>query len=181
MLLQAEQCSLLIIDMQARLLPVIDQGEAVLAVNDKLVRAAHLLQVPVLATEHHVRALGTTVAPLRDGLDAVFQKKAFGALREPGFEVWLPAARPTLVVTGCEAHVCVLQTVLGLRERGWQVALVADACGSRKPGDHHAALRRMRAAGAEIVTSEMVMFEWLQTCEHPQFRDVLRLVKSVTP
>ncbi|SAI57934.1 isochorismatase [Bordetella trematum] len=177
MLLQAEQCSLLIIDMQERLMPVIDQGEAVLAANGKLAQAARLLEVPVLATEHHVRALGTTLAPLRDSIDATFQKMAFGAMREPGFEAWLPASRRTLVVTGCEAHVCVLQTVLGLREHGWQVALVADAAGSRKPADHHAALRRMRAAGAQIVTSEMVMFEWMQTCEHPRFREVLRLVK----
>ena len=69
-----------------------------------------------------------------------------------------------------------LQTVIGLTELGYKAVLVADAAGSRKPSDHHAALRRARAHGAEIVTSEMVIFEWMETCEHPRFRDVLRPV-----
>lgn len=80
-------------------------------------------------------------------------------------------------MTGCEAHICVLQTVIGLTGLGYKAVLVADAAGSRKSSDHHAALRRARAHGAEIVTTEMAIFEWMETCEHPRFRDVLRLVK----
>ncbi|WP_116793224.1 isochorismatase family protein [Achromobacter dolens] len=177
MLLQASDSTLLIVDMQGRLMPVIHDGDAVLAANARLARAARLLDVPVVATEHHSKMLGVTVAPLAELVQSTFQKMRFSAARERGFEAWLPAARKTVLVTGCEAHICVLQTVIGLTELGYKAVLVADAAGSRKPSDHHAALRRARAHGAEIVTSEMAIFEWMETCEHARFRDVLRLVK----
>ncbi|CAJ50403.1 isochorismatase family protein [Bordetella avium] len=175
--MRADQSILLIIDLQERLMPVIDKGEQVLATADRLARAARLLDVPVVATEHHSRMLGSTVAPIREQVQSVFQKMHFSAMREPGFEAWLPPGRKTVLAAGCEAHICVLQTVLDLQAQGWHAVLVADAAGSRKPSDHHAALRRARAAGAEIATSEMAIFEWMETCEHPRFREVLRLVK----
>ncbi|CAB3624661.1 hypothetical protein LMG26696_00125 [Achromobacter pulmonis] len=177
MLLQASDSTLLIVDMQGRLMPAIHDGDAVVAANAKLARAARLLEVPVVATEHHGKMLGVTVAPLAELVQSTFQKMHFGATRERGFDAWLPAARKTVLVTGCEAHICVLQTVIGLTEMGYKAVLVTDAAGSRKPADHHAALRRARAHGAEIVTTEMAIFEWMETCEHARFRDVLRLVK----
>ncbi len=177
MLLQASASTLLIVDMQGRLMPVINHGDAVLEATHKLAQAAQLMEVPVVATEHHSLMLGVTVERLRPLVQSVFHKKHFSSAREPGFEAWLPAARKTIVVTGCEAHVCVLQTVIGLIDLGYHVAMVSDAVGSRKAPDHHAALRRARAHGAEIVSMEMVIFEWLDTCEHPRFREALRLVK----
>ncbi|AHC45469.1 isochorismatase family protein [Achromobacter xylosoxidans] len=177
MLLQASDSTLLIVDMQGRLMPAIHDGDAVVAANAKLARAARLLDVPVVATEHHSKMLGVTVAPLAELVQSTFQKMHFSAAREQGFDAWLPAARKTVLVTGCEAHICVLQTVIGLTGLGYKAVLVADAAGSRKSSDHHAALRRARAHGAEIVTTEMAIFEWMETCEHPRFRDVLRLVK----
>lgn len=177
MLLQASDSTLLIVDMQGRLMPAIHDGDAVVAANAKLARAARLLEVPVVATEHHGKMLGVTVAPLAELVQSTFQKMHFAATRERGFDAWLPAARKTVLVTGCEAHICVLQTVIGLTEMGYKAVLVTDAAGSRKPADHHAALRRARAYGAEIVTTEMAIFEWMETCEHARFRDVLRLVK----
>jgi isochorismate hydrolase len=81
------------------------------------------------------------------------------------------------VVAGCEAHVCVLQTVLGLLDRGRRAVVVADAVGSRRPESREAALRRMGGHGAEIVTAEMVIFEWLGSADHPCFRDALALVR----
>ena len=83
------------------------------------------------------------------------------------------------MVTGCEAHVCVLQTVLGLRAAGRKIFVARDAIGSRKPEDKETAIRRMERHGAEIVTSEMVAFEWLQTAEHPKFRQASALIKPV--
>lgn len=177
MLIDAADSVLLVVDVQERLMPVIHQGEAIVNRLHKLSQAARLLDVPVLATEHHSRMLGVTVEPLRSSLGAIFKKMHFSATREPGFAQALPTGRKTFVLTGCEAHVCVLQTLLGLRQDGHRVLLVEDATGSRKPVDHQAALRRAAAAGAEIVTSEMAMFEWLETCEHPRFREVLTLIK----
>jgi len=86
-------------------------------------------------------------------------------------------SRRQIIVAGCEAHVCVLQTVLDLLADGHRVAVAADAVGSRDPADRSAALERARQHGAEIVTSEMVLFEWLRDSRHPRFREVQRLLK----
>ncbi len=108
--------------------------------------------------------------PLKPFVEQLFVKRHFSASREPGFFERLPPNRKTIVVAGAETHVCVLQTVLGLRERGYAVAVVADAVGSRYAADKEAGLRRMAEHGAEIVTAEMVAFEWLDTCDHPEFK-----------
>lgn len=89
----------------------------------------------------------------------------------------LPAERGTLVVAGCEAHVCLLQTALGLRGARRAVIVVADACGSRAVGNRDAALARLARHGVDLMTTEMVVFEWLRDCEHPAFHDALAIVK----
>lgn len=177
MLLQAADSTLLIVDMQQRLQPAIAQGEETAATAHKLALGARLLDVPVVATEHHPDALGGTIARLSDVVQSVFPKRHFSAAREPGFQAWLPPGRRTILVAGWEAHVCVLQTMMGLLESGFRAVLVSDAAGSRRATDHHAAVRRLRAAGATIATAEMALFEWMDTCDHPRFREVLRLVK----
>jgi nicotinamidase-related amidase len=173
----ASDSTLLIVDMQARLMPVIHDADAVVKAALKLAAGARLLGVPAVATEHHRLALGATLEDVRAVVRGVFPKKHFCATAEPGFDSWLPNARNTLFVAGCETHICVLQTALGLQAAGRRVAVVADACGSRRPEDRELALQRARAHGIDVVTTEMVLFEWLGTCEHPAFRDVLRLVK----
>jgi nicotinamidase-related amidase len=82
-----------------------------------------------------------------------------------------------IVVAGCETHVCVMQTVLDLLAAGHRVVLAADATGSRDPADRAVAIERARQHGAEIVTSEMVLFEWLRDSRHPNFREVQKLLK----
>jgi len=177
MLLDAADSTLLIVDMQQRLQPAIAHGAESAAVAQTLARGARLVDVPVVATEHNSAALGKTIAPLAESVQSVFQKRHFSAAREPGFMSWLPPARRTILVAGWEAHVCVLQTVVGLIEAGYQAVFVADAAGSRRPADQLAGLRRMRASGATVITAEMALFEWLQTCDHPRFREMLQLVK----
>ena len=103
-------------------------------------------------------------------------KTAFSAVEDPGFPGLLPGGTSEIVVAGCEAHVCVMQTVLDLLGGGRRVALAADATGSRDPADRAAAIDRARQHGAEIVTSEMVLFEWLRDARHPKFREVHKLV-----
>ena len=170
-----ERSVLLVIDFQVRLMPLIDGGPAALANARRLLDGAAIFDIPVLLTEQNPRGLGSTVADLaRSGLTV--HKMAFDAVREPAFLERFPGDR-TVVVAGCEAHVCVMQTVFGLLDKGKQVFVVRDALGARKPEGKEAALRRMERHGAEIVTTEMVLFEWLSTCEHSRFRDVLALVK----
>ncbi|MCD0504393.1 isochorismatase family protein [Bordetella petrii] len=177
MLLQAADSTLLIVDMQERLQPAIAHGTETADIAAKLAQGARLLDVPVVATEHASDALGATIEPLRASVQAVFQKRHFSAAREPGFQAWLPPARHTVLVVGWEAHVCVLQTIVGLLELNYRAVLVSDAVGSRRAADQHAGMRRIRASGATVVTAEMALFEWMESCDHPRFRDVLRLVK----
>ncbi|HET9019697.1 MAG TPA: isochorismatase family protein, partial [Acetobacteraceae bacterium] len=106
----------------------------------------------------------------------VIAKMTFDAVRAPGFLNRLPP-RPDVVVAGCEAHVCVLQTVLGLLAAGQRVFVVRDAIGARRAESKETAIGRMARHGAEIVTAEMVVFEWLGTAEHPRFRAAISLVK----
>ncbi|NTU81453.1 MAG: isochorismatase family protein [Chloroflexales bacterium] len=173
-----ESSALVMVDFQARLMPAIEDSTAAVANARRLLDAAALLDVPVLFTEQNPRGLGATVPELAQARaeGAVLHKMTFDACRAGGRLDWLPN-RPSLVVTGCEAHVCVLQTVLGLLDAGRRVYVVQDAIGSRRAESKAAALQRMARHGAEIVTAEMVIFEWLVTAEHPRFREVVALVK----
>lgn len=168
---------LLIVDFQTRLMPAIADGAAVVANARRLLRAAELLDVPILFTEQNAGGLGPTVPELAaPELDGVFHKMSFDACRMPGFLGRL-GERVDIVVSGCETHVCVLQTALGLLDAGRRVYLVRDAVGSRRAESKEAAIRRLAGRGAEIVTSEMVVFEWLETAEDPRFRRALALIR----
>jgi nicotinamidase-related amidase len=175
--LTAEGATLLLIDLQERLMPVIHDQEAVVARAARLAEAARLLDVPVLATEQNPAGLGPTVPQLAGYAQAVMSKTTFSAAGDPGFPALLPAGSGEIVVAGVEAHVCVLQTVLDLLAAGRRVAWAADATGSRDPADRAAAIERARQHGAEIVTSEMVLFEWLRDARHPDFRQVHKLLR----
>ena len=177
MLLTADGAVLLLIDLQQRLMPVIHDHEAVVARSVRLAEAAQLLGVPIRATEQSPAGLGATVPPLAAYPQKIVSKTAFSAVGDPDFSSLLPAGAGEIVVAGCEAHVCVLQTVLGLLGAGHRVAVAADATGSRDPADRAAAIDRARQQGAEIVTSEMVLFEWLRDAQHPRFREVQKLLK----
>jgi nicotinamidase-related amidase len=174
--LEVEKSLLLLVDFQSRLVPAIDQGAAVVENARRLVVAARLLDVPMIFTEQNAEKLGATVAELVVKPEPVVHKMSFDALDAPEFPCGLLDGR-AVIVTGCEAHVCVLQTTLGLLERGAKVFVVADAVGSRRPDSKEAAIRRMERRGVEIVTTEMALFEWLQTAAHPHFREISKLIR----
>jgi nicotinamidase-related amidase len=169
---------LCLIDLQERLMPAIAGGDEVVVNAGRLLAAAEQLAVPVLMTEQNPKGLGPTVPALArpEGAVPVVAKMEFDACRAGGVVDALPAGHH-VVIAGCEAHVCVLQTVLGLLDRSRRVYVAADAIGSRRPENRDAALRRMDRAGAEIVTTEMVIFEWLGTADHPAFKSIMALVK----
>ncbi len=174
--LDADTSALMIIDIQDKLMPAISGGERVIANAARLIGAARRLGVPILATEQYPEGLGGSVAGLLGDDIPVYAKTTFDSAATPGIpEALAPESR--IVVAGCEAHVCVMQTVLGLLEAGRQVAVVQDAIGSRVEANHEAACRRMERHGADLVTTEMVIFEWLGDAQHPAFREVIKLVK----
>ena len=169
---------LCLIDLQERLMKAIDGAEEVVGNAARLLAAGEALRVPVVMTEQNPKGLGGTVPDLArpDGSVPMIAKMEFDACLASGVVDALPAGHH-IVIAGCEAHVCVLQTVLGLLNRSRRVYVVADATGSRRPANKDAALRRMERAGAEIVTTEMVIFEWLGTADDPAFKSVIALVK----
>ncbi len=176
-LCNAARSTLLIIDVQQRLMPAIDDAATVVRRCGQLARAAPLLGIPVIGTEQNPQGLGPNIAELRTLCEMTFPKTCFSAAAEPGFLQGLPEGRDTLVMAGCEAHVCVLQSAVGLLEAGYHIKWVADAVGSRRQVDRDTATERARSLGADVVTTEMVLFEWLGSSRHPAFREVLALLR----
>jgi nicotinamidase-related amidase len=176
MLLDADRSVLLIVDVQQRLLPAIHEGGRVLEHCLWLIRLARRLQVPVVASEHYPRGLGRSFPALREMLpaEAFFEKVFFSCVAEGALRGLPVFEREQWVVAGTESHVCVLQTVLDLRAAGKSVFVVAEAVGSRRPLDRDLALARMARAGAEVVSREMVAFEWLRRAGTDLFREVNR-------
>ncbi|MDY0310242.1 MAG: isochorismatase family protein [Castellaniella sp.] len=168
---------LLVVDMQEKLLPAIQDADALRGRVARLAQAARLLSVPVWATEHWPGKIGATHPDLLAHVDRVVPKTHFDACRETDFLADWPAGRRRVLLTGTEAHICVLQTGLGLAQAGFQPVLVTDGIGSRRALDWSAACERWRYHGLETVTSEMAIYEWLETPSHPAFRAVLALVK----
>ena len=168
-------------DYQQRLLPAIHGGAEVVAHATRLADVAKALGVPVIGTEENPQSLGQNVDAIRQRCDATLSKMHFDACAD-GLPDMLRTAseRPArdVVIAGCEAHVCMMQTALGLLQAGLNVWVVAEASGSRMAENHGLAMQRLRQAGASIVSVEMVAFEWLRSCEHACFKRVLGLLKA---
>jgi len=200
MLLDAEFSQLVLVDYQARLMPAIFEAPLVLANAIRLAQMARLLQVPVLGTEQNPSKLGENAPEIRALCQRTLAKMQFSAVEE-GLGEWLrppvkpaagnarslpkhlqkpsntPQERASIVIAGCEAHVCLLQTALHLLEDEFDVWVVTDACSSRTERNRDAAFDRLASVGAELVTTEMVAFEWLRSAEHAQFKAVQNLIK----
>jgi nicotinamidase-related amidase len=180
MLIDPNTSSLLIVDIQARLLPKMSAADTVVANTSVLLKAAARLDVPILVSEQYRKGLGTTAAELEPLLPAgnVIEKMTFSCMLDADFAARFRAlGRAQAVVAGIEAHVCVLQTAEHLLEDGVRVFVVADATSSRVPSSHEWAMQRLRAAGAVIVTTEMVVFEWLRRSGTPEFKEISALIK----
>lgn len=204
MLLDADESQLVLVDFQIHLMPVMHEAQAVIANAVRLAQLASLMNVPVFATEQNPSKLGESVpelsVALRQAKARVLGKMQFSAVEE-GLGEWLrPPAKPvqgnarslpkhlqkpasdgagrgTVVLAGCEAHICLIQTALDLLEDEFDVWVVTDACSSRTERNRDAAFDRLAGAGVELVTTEMVAFEWVRSAEHPAFKEVQALIK----
>jgi nicotinamidase-related amidase len=180
MLLEADKSVLCVIDVQQRLAPAMAEPERVIAKSALLMTAAARLGVPMLLSEQYPKGLGPTVDPLAELAPegSIHAKVHFACTDDPDYRASLDGfGRSQAVLTGIEAHVCVLQTALGALGAGYQVAVVADAVASRDPANKAAALERLAANGIEIVTAEMVVFEWLKQAGNDAFRELSALIK----
>lgn len=178
--LRADDSVLVVVDIQERLVPAIHDADGLVANARILLQAAARLGIPALATEQYPRGLGRTIEPVGSLMqpDQLVEKVEFSAAANPVFVGRLASlGRRTAVLCGMEAHVCVLQTALDLVAAGGRVAIVRDAASSRRPASAEAAFARAAADGVTIVTTEMVVFEWLHKAGTAEFRDVSRLIK----
>lgn len=179
-LLSRDESRLLIVDMQQKLLPVINDQEVVLTNCLKLIEAASILGVPATATEQYPKGLGPTVSAIAERVPDRPEKIEFSCLNCLDWNSTAadPEGRFKVVVAGIESHVCVLQTVLDLLSQGFRVFVAADAVGSRKPLDREIALQRMASSGAVITTTESVLFEWCERAGTAEFKEISRLVRE---
>ena len=200
MLIDVEESQLVLVDFQPKLKPALWQADLAWANAAKLAELASALAVPVWGTEQNPSRLGEMPPEIRSHCRQVLAKMQFSAVEE-GLGEWLtppPAAprgnarslprhlqkpqaespgRKSIVLAGVEAHVCLLQTALDLLDDEFEVWVVTDACTSRTERNRDAAYDRLAGAGAELVTTEMVLFEWLRSAEHPDFKAVQALIK----
>ena len=180
MLIDRERSFLLLVDVQDRLLPAMAEPEILLRNAAILLKAAARLGVPVLASEQYPRGLGHTVPELASLLPAgaVMEKVAFSCLGEAGPTDRIASfGRKQAVICGIEAHVCVLQTAMDLAAKAYEPFVVRDAVSSRAALSVDTALARFQKTGIEVVTTEMVVFEWLARAGTDEFKEVSRLIR----
>lgn len=169
---EPNKTALLIVDMQEKLFPMIDRGDEILKAICKVLKGFRLLNLPVFVSEQYPQGLGETVEPIKRENFHPIVKTTFACnaiLSEP-YSQW--------VVVGIEAHVCILQTVIGLLKAGKEVAVLNDAISSRSIFDYSTAIAEMRDAGARITSSETLLFELLKDAKHPQFKAISGLIKN---
>jgi len=174
-----ENSVLLVIDVQGKLARVMHDSEAVLHQIAALIKAAHLLKIPILATEQVPDKIGETVSEIKQVLATqIIKKRSFSCCAAGDFAGKLSALkRKQIVICGIETHVCVYQTVCDLREEQYHVQVVADAVSSRTLANKEMALERIRGTGATLTSAEMIVCEWIKGADHPQFKEIMSLIK----
>ena len=181
MLLKSKNVSLLLIDIQERLLPVMTEPERVVSKCRVLLQAAATLAIPITVTQQYPKGLGPTIAALADPSHVSFDKLAFSCWREDAIKRHFinlhEHGRPLVIVAGIEAHVCVLQSAMDLANAGFGVFAVADAMSSRAPESAKLAFERMRANDVQVINTEMAVFELLEKAGTPAFKVLSALIR----
>lgn len=174
MLLQREQCALLLVDVQEKLAFAVHAAAKLIDHCDWILRLAQDCDVPIVISEQYPRGLGHTLPSLLQtaGNATLLEKTTFSCVAAGYLNLSTGQERKQIVLIGIEAHVCVMQTAMELKAAGKQVFVVADAVSSRSPEDCELALARMRSAGIHIISREMALFEWIRDSGHPHFKQL---------
>lgn len=173
----------LLVDLQERVMRAIHHAERVVTYAALLADVAALLEIPILVAEQNPKGLGHSLPNLSSRATETIATQSFDACVDGAYDRLVALRgidRPDVVLAGCETHIGVLHTVLGLRARGCRVWVPADACGARSPLSDELADERMRQVGASVSTVETVAYGWLRTSAHPRFKDVQTLVKAAS-
>src|SRR5205807_4222596 len=181
--LDAEQCALVVVDIQEKLLPPIFQKDQLVRNTKLLIRAARILKIPALVSTQYAKGLGRTVpeiASLLPQTEAI-DKQLFSCFGSDVFCTMLkrlPGNRNTLLLCGMESHICVMQTALGALREGYLVHVASDAVGSRTEWNWKIGLDRMRAAGAVISSTEMMIYELMRSSGSAAFKELLPYLRE---
>ncbi|HXM66363.1 MAG TPA: hydrolase [Candidatus Acidoferrum sp.] len=181
--LEAEQCALVVVDIQEKLLPPIFQKEQLLRNSKLLIRAAGVLNIPAIMSTQYAKGLGDTVAEIASLLPETeaIDKDQFSCFGSDAFCTVLkrlPGKRNTLLLCGMESHICVMQTALAALREGYLVHVASDAVSSRTEWNWKTGLERMRAAGAVISSTEMMVYELMRSSSSPAFKQMLPHLKG---
>ena len=179
-MLEIQQCCLTVVDVQGKLAQLMHGKEALFKNIQILVQAAKILNIPILWCQQCPDALGPTIPEIAQFLEdnEPINKAAFSCCGEEQFNSRLKKlARKQVLLCGIETHVCIYQTAIDLLRQDFQIEVIADAVSSRALENKQIALNRLAAEGAKISCTEMVLFELLKTAEHPQFKQVVKLIK----
>ena len=178
-MLDRNRGALVLVDYQARLMPAIHDSEKVIGQGIFLAQVARALGIPVLGTEQNPEGLGPNDERIRSLCEQTLGKMHFNACGDGLADILRANEIEEVVVAGCEAHVCLMQTALGLQQEGLRVVVAATACGSRRPEDKALAMERLAQNGIALGSAEMIAFEWLGASSDPQFKEVLELVRKM--
>lgn len=182
-MLEADLAALVVIDFQEKMLATISTSapDALIRRISSLIQAARILGLPIIFTEQYPQGLGPTdksIAAVLDGATGPLVKTTCSCWRDEGFRSALQETqREHIILAGLEAHVCIQQTALDLLRVDYVPFVAVDAVGSRRKADYDAALNRMGLSGVELSTTESIIFELVERCDHPRFKDILGLVK----
>ncbi|OYP29867.1 isochorismatase family protein [Rhodopirellula sp. MGV] len=178
--LSVDTSAVLVIDLQRKLMPAIPSGENVLYSTESLLRVADRLGVPAAATVQYPKGLGKLVTPLDKRFPDPEEKLAFSsAVCRRELDPWIAEGRDQILICGVETHICVLQTVMDLLQEGLRPVVLSEAVAARGGWEHDLAIEQIRSLGATITSLESVIYQWLETAEHEQFKAVSRIVKSL--
>lgn len=180
-MLEIENSVIVLIDIQERLVTMLNKQEPVVKASSKLINAANIMNIPAVLTEQYPQGLGKTVFDVATAMDesnSVIEKTSFSAMQTPEFAEKIKSlGKQTIIIGGIETHICVYQTVLDLINEGFNVVVAKDACASRSTDCFKTGIELMKDAGAKISNVETILFELLKTSKNPYFKAVQALVK----
>ncbi len=180
MLIERDNCLLLIVDIQTAFIKAIDNINKVISNNIILLKTAEKLNLPIVISEQYPKGLGNTVDDLIPYAKSakILEKIYFNCSKDKNIAAYIKnLQKKQIIISGIEAHICVLQSALGFKQSGFDVFVVADACASRDDKNAELAYARLRQAGVNIVSTEMVVFELLEIAGNDEFRQISKLIK----
>lgn len=175
-----EETCCVVVDYQEKFMPVIAEKESLICNSVKLLEGLKILEIPVMVTAQYAKGLGLNIPEIRSaaGTEEYCDKKSFSIYGDAGAREQLQGyGRKNVILCGIEAHICVLQSLIDLKEAGYQPILVEDCISARKLSDKETAIRRAVAEGAIITSYESLLFELMQSAEHEKFKQISNLIK----